>query len=110
MGRLYEKQCPRALYENPFEIALKKVRKIGTFSGRFSLHLAIESRGDFTMVRAGKRVAIYSRVSTKDKGQTTENQRLALEQWAANAGAPRAATSARSSMRCLRQLSGASST
>ena len=37
------------------------------------------------MVKAGKRVAIYCRVSTKDKGQTTENQRLALEQWAANA-------------------------
>jgi hypothetical protein len=30
------------------------------------------------MVKAGKRVAIYCRVSTKDKGQTTENQRLAL--------------------------------
>jgi hypothetical protein len=29
------------------------------------------------MVKAGKRVAIYCRVSTKDKGQTTENQRLA---------------------------------
>jgi hypothetical protein len=38
------------------------------------------------MVKAGKRVAIYCRVSTKDKGQTTENQRLALEQWAANGG------------------------
>jgi hypothetical protein len=34
------------------------------------------------VVKAGKRVAIYCRVSTKDKGQTTENQRLALEQWA----------------------------
>jgi len=26
------------LYENPFEIGLKKVRKIGTFSRRFGLH------------------------------------------------------------------------
>jgi hypothetical protein len=33
MGSLYEKQCcPCAMYENPSEIALKKVRKIGTFS------------------------------------------------------------------------------
>src|SRR5262249_14361330 len=44
------------------------------------------------MVRAGKRVAIYCRVSTKDKGQTTENQRLALEQWAANAACTVVAT------------------
>ena len=44
------------------------------------------------MVRAGKRVAIYCRVSTKDKGQTTENQRQALEQWAANAGCTVVAT------------------
>ena len=44
------------------------------------------------MVKAGKRVAIYCRVSTKDKGQTTENQRLALEQWAANAGCTVVAT------------------
>jgi hypothetical protein len=35
--------------------------------------------GDFSMVRAGKRVALYCRVSTKDKGQTTENQRRALD-------------------------------
>jgi predicted site-specific integrase-resolvase len=48
--------------------------------------------GDFTMVRAGKRVALYCRVSTKDKGQTTENQRRALEQWAANAGCTVVAT------------------
>jgi hypothetical protein len=26
------------------------------------------------MIKAGKRVAIYARVSTKDKGQTTDNQ------------------------------------
>ena len=44
------------------------------------------------MVKAGKRVAIYCRVSTEDKGQTTENQRLALEQWAANGGCTVAAT------------------
>ena len=44
------------------------------------------------MVKAGKRVAIYCRVSTEDKGQTTENQRLALEQWAANAGCTVVAT------------------
>ena len=44
------------------------------------------------MVKAGKRVAIYCRVSTKDKGQTTENQRQALEQWAANAGCTVVAT------------------
>ena len=44
------------------------------------------------MVRAGKRVALYCRVSTKDKGQTTENQRRALEQWAANAGCTVVAT------------------
>ena len=37
-------------------------------------------------------MAIYCRVSTKDKGQTTENQRLALEQWAANAGCTVVAT------------------
>src|SRR5262249_35869463 len=37
--RMYEKQCcPYALYENPSEIALKKVRKFGTFSRRFCLH------------------------------------------------------------------------
>jgi DNA invertase Pin-like site-specific DNA recombinase len=44
------------------------------------------------MAKAGKRVAIYCRVSTKDEGQTTENQRLALEQWAANAGCTVVAT------------------
>jgi DNA invertase Pin-like site-specific DNA recombinase len=44
------------------------------------------------VVRAGKWVAIYCRVSTKDKGQTTENQRIALEQWAANAGCSVVAT------------------
>jgi predicted site-specific integrase-resolvase len=44
------------------------------------------------MVKAGKRVALYCRVSTKDKGQTTENQRRALEQWAANAGCTVVAT------------------
>jgi hypothetical protein len=39
MGRLYENQCcPYAMYENPSEIVLKKVRKIGTFSDRFDLH------------------------------------------------------------------------
>jgi hypothetical protein len=39
MGRLYEKQYFRyAMYEDPSEIGLKKVRKIGTFSGRFGLH------------------------------------------------------------------------
>ena len=37
------------------------------------------------MVKAGKRVAIYTRVSTKDKGQTTENQLLELRNWAARA-------------------------
>jgi DNA invertase Pin-like site-specific DNA recombinase len=31
-------------------------------------------------------------MSTKDKGQTTENQRRALEQWAANAGCTVVAT------------------
>src|SRR6516165_1454579 len=44
------------------------------------------------MVKTGKRVAIYCRVATKDKGQTTANQRLALEQWAANAGCTEVAT------------------
>jgi DNA invertase Pin-like site-specific DNA recombinase len=45
------------------------------------------------MARAGKRgVALYCRVSTKDKGQTTENQRRALEQWAANADCTLVAT------------------
>jgi hypothetical protein len=39
-----------------------------------------------SMAKTGKRVALYCRVSTKDKGQTTDNQRLALEQWATNAG------------------------
>jgi DNA invertase Pin-like site-specific DNA recombinase len=58
------------MYENPSEIGLKKVRKIGTFSGR-----DIESRGGVPC-----------------KGQTTENQRLALEQWAANAGCTVVAT------------------
>jgi len=74
------------------------------------------------MVRAGKRVALYCRVSTKDKGQTTENQRRALEQWAANAGCTVVATfedkvsgakrrdKRRSLMRCSRRLSVASST
>jgi DNA invertase Pin-like site-specific DNA recombinase len=38
------------------------------------------------MSEQGKRVAIYTRVSTDDKGQTTENQRAALEAWAKNAG------------------------
>src|SRR5690349_15291077 len=42
--------------------------------------------GDATMVKAGKRVAIYARVSTRDKGQTTENQLLALQAWAQRAG------------------------
>ena len=37
-------------------------------------------------------MALYCRVSTKDKGQTTENQRRALEQWAANAGCTVVAT------------------
>jgi hypothetical protein len=27
--------CAYAIYENPFEIALQKLRKIGTFAGRF---------------------------------------------------------------------------
>jgi DNA invertase Pin-like site-specific DNA recombinase len=35
---------------------------------------------------AGKRVAIYARVSTDDKGQSTENQRVGLEAWVKNAG------------------------
>ena len=34
----------------------------------------------------GKRVAIYTRVSTDDKGQSTENQKAALRTWAKNAG------------------------
>jgi DNA invertase Pin-like site-specific DNA recombinase len=38
------------------------------------------------MIKAGKRVAIYVRVSTKDKGQSTEGQRRELERWAENAG------------------------
>jgi hypothetical protein len=38
-----------AIYENPFEIALKKGRKIVLSNCRFYL------TGDFTMVRAGKR-------------------------------------------------------
>jgi DNA invertase Pin-like site-specific DNA recombinase len=38
------------------------------------------------MIKAGKRVAIYARVSTKDKGQTTENQKAELTRWAENAG------------------------
>src|SRR5215468_3638889 len=33
-----------------------------------------------------KRVAIYTRVSTGDKGQTTENQRAQLENWAERPG------------------------
>ena len=37
-------------------------------------------------------MAIYCRVATKDKCETTENQRLALEQWAANAGCTVVAT------------------
>jgi DNA invertase Pin-like site-specific DNA recombinase len=44
------------------------------------------------MVEKGKRVAIYCRVSTKDKGQTTGNQLEALQQWAAKAGATVVAT------------------
>jgi DNA invertase Pin-like site-specific DNA recombinase len=38
------------------------------------------------MIKAGKRVAIYTRVSTKDKGQATEGQRRELERWAENCG------------------------
>jgi DNA invertase Pin-like site-specific DNA recombinase len=38
------------------------------------------------MSEQGKRVAIYVRVSTDDKGQTTENQRAELEAWAKRAG------------------------
>jgi hypothetical protein len=34
------------------------------------------------MITAGKRVAIYARVSTKDKGQTTENQKAEPTRWA----------------------------
>jgi DNA invertase Pin-like site-specific DNA recombinase len=37
------------------------------------------------MVKAGKRVAIYARVSTADKGQTVENQLRELRQWAEKA-------------------------
>ena len=42
--------------------------------------------GDSDMVKTGKRVAIYARVSTSDKGQTVENQLRELRQWAQNAG------------------------
>jgi DNA invertase Pin-like site-specific DNA recombinase len=38
------------------------------------------------MNEQGKRVAIYARVSTDDKGQTTENQRAELGAWAKRAG------------------------
>jgi len=38
------------------------------------------------MIKAGKKVAIYARVSTKDKRQTTENQKAELTRWAENAG------------------------
>src|SRR5262245_11180431 len=38
------------------------------------------------MSEQGKRVTIYPRVSTDDKGQSTENQKAALEAWARNAG------------------------
>src|SRR5215475_5000892 len=38
------------------------------------------------MGERGKRVAIYTRVSTDDKGQSTENQKAALRAWARNAG------------------------
>src|SRR5262245_4738075 len=38
-GWLYEKQCcAYAIYENPSEIALKKVRKIALSDGRFCLY------------------------------------------------------------------------
>ena len=38
------------------------------------------------MVKTGKSVAIYARVSTCDKGQTVENQLRELHRWAQNAG------------------------
>jgi DNA invertase Pin-like site-specific DNA recombinase len=38
------------------------------------------------VIKAGKKVAIYARVSTKDKGQTTEGQTAELTRWAENAG------------------------
>jgi DNA invertase Pin-like site-specific DNA recombinase len=38
------------------------------------------------MIKAGKRVAIYARVSTKDKGQTTKGQKAELTGWAENGG------------------------
>ena len=44
------------------------------------------SNEGIAMIKAGKRVAIYVRVSTKDKGQSTEGQRRELERWAENAG------------------------
>jgi DNA invertase Pin-like site-specific DNA recombinase len=38
------------------------------------------------LIKAARRVAIYARVSTGDKGQTTENQRAELESWAKRCG------------------------
>src|SRR5262245_4762160 len=38
------------------------------------------------MADRSKRVALYLRVSTDDKGQSTDSQRAALEAWAKNAG------------------------
>jgi len=38
------------------------------------------------MADRGKRLALYLRVSTDDKGQSTDNQRAALEAWAKSAG------------------------
>ena len=37
-------------------------------------------------VNAGSRAAFYLRVSTLDRGQTTQNQELALRDWATRAG------------------------